>query len=113
MEEKHSRLGLASFGISVGAGVLMFILFVVAGILNAGGRIQHGQRYPGQMIVGFVTIGLVAVDFLAVALGIAALFQPGTKRLFGILGLVFSSLTIIGTGALIVIGLLFASRLAQ
>ena len=108
MEERHSKLGIASFSISIAVGVLMLALFVVAGLLNAG-RVQRGGEYPGQMLVGFAMIGLVAADVVAVGLGIAAITRPGTKRIFGLLGLIFSSLTILGGAGLVVIGLVYAS----
>ncbi len=55
----------------------------------------------------------MAADVLAVGLGIAAVCQTGKKRLFGILGLVFSGGTIMGTIALIIIGLIYAGRFTR
>lgn len=112
MEEKHSRLGMASFGISILIGCLIFALIIVAGVLNSG-RIEHGQAYPGQTLVGLAILALLSADVLAVGLGIAALCQSGTRRLFGILGLTFSSLTLMGTVGLIILGLVYASRYAS
>ena len=112
VEVKHSMLGIASFAISVGVGCLMLVLFMVAGFLNAG-RVQHGQGYPGQLIVGLFAIFLWAADLVAAGLGIAALCQAGRKRLFGVLGLVFSSGTLLGSIALVVVGLIYAARFAR
>jgi len=105
-EEKHSGLGIASFGISIAAACLMIATLVMATILSAH-RIPGERTYPGQVIVGLAMIFLVAADVVAVGLGIAALCQSGEKRLLGILGLVFSSATIVGTGGLMIIGLLY------
>ncbi len=109
-EEKHSGLGIASFAISILVGCLLLALFVVANFLNAG-RLQHGQNYPGQVYIGFVAIFLWAVDVLAAGLGIAAICQAGRKRVFGVLGLVFSSGTLLGSVALVVVGLIYLTRL--
>jgi len=109
VEEKHSVLGVSSFALSIAVGGLMFLLFIVAGLLNSG-RVEHGQTYPGQVIVGLAVMFLLAVDLVAVGLGIAALCQAGKKRLFGVLGLVFSSGTILGTICLIIVGLTYAAR---
>jgi len=109
MEEKHSRLGIASFAVSVAVGCSMLLLFVIGGVLSAG-RIQGAQDYPGQVVVGIVAILLLAADIVALGLGLAALFQPATKRVFGVLGLTFSSLTVVGSSALIAIGILYASK---
>ena len=87
----------------------MLVTFVAAGILNSG-RLQRGQRYSGQELVGLAVIFLLAADLAAIGLGIAALCQPGKKKLLGILGLVFSSATVLGSVGLVIIGLIYASR---
>jgi len=110
--EKHSRLGLTSFGISVAVGFLMAAVFVLSSILSAASRREGHIGYPGQTLVGFAVIFLIIADIPAVALGIAAMMQPRRNRLFGILGLVFSSATILGTMGLIIIGLYYISRLS-
>ncbi len=107
MEEKHSRLGIASFVTSIAIGILILLLFVVAGILH---NKNPDGNYPSQMVVGFVFIALAAADFTAVGLGIASLCQSGRKKIFGILGLIFSSLTLLSTITLIAIGIVFASK---
>jgi hypothetical protein len=111
-EEEHSGLGIASFGISIAIGCLFIALFCVGGFLSAH-RIPGERTYPGQMLVGFVAIFFMAVDVLAIGLGIAAICQTGKNRLYGILGLVFSGSTVMGTIGLIVIGLMYASRLTR
>ena len=90
----------------------MLVLFLIAGSLNAG-RAQTGQLYPGQLLVGFVMIFLWAADLAAAGLGLASLFQSGRKNIFGLLGLVYSSLTLISSIGLVVLGLLYVSRLAR
>ncbi|HLX94544.1 MAG TPA: hypothetical protein VKU37_02245 [Verrucomicrobiae bacterium] len=112
VEAKHSGIGIASFGISIAVGFLMVAVLFTAAILSAH-RVQGSPTYPGQTVVGLTAIFLMAADVLAVGLGIAAVCQTGKKRLFGILGLVFSGGTIMGTIALIIIGLLYASRFTR
>ncbi len=90
----------------------MLVMFVIAGILSAH-RLPGEFHYPGQTIVGLGIIFLFAVDVIAVGLGIAAVCQSEKKRLFGILGLVFSSGTILGAAGLMIVGLLYASRFAR
>ena len=107
--QKQSTLGIASFGISIAVGVLMFTMFIIGSLQNAG-RIERGQTYPGQTIIGLVVIFLLAVDVVGVGLGIAALCQSGRKRLLGILGLVFSSGTILGSIGLIILGLVYTAK---
>ena len=107
MEEKHSRLGIASFALSLVVGFLILVLFVVAGVLAQ--RHGGGGQYPGAVAVGAGMILLVGLDFLAIGLGIAAVCQKERKRLFGVLGLIFSALTVFGSGALVAFGVLLTA----
>lgn len=107
-EEKHSRFGIASFVISVAVGVLLMGVLIVAGFLH---NLHPTGPYPGQMVVGLLTIGLLFADLAAMGLGIAAVSEEGRKKVFGVLGLAFSGLTILATVALIVLGLRLAGRL--
>ena len=100
MEQPHSRLGIASFVISVIVIVLFLALFAVAGVLHQ----KHPEGpYPGQILVGLIAIGLFFADVVAAGLGIASICQSASKRTFGILGLIFSALTIVGSAGLILI----------
>jgi hypothetical protein len=81
-EEKNSRLGIASFSISIAVGFLILALFAIAPFLNAG-RVPRGETFPGQLILGLGVISLLAADVVAIGLGIAAVCQSGKKRLFG------------------------------
>ena len=111
-EEKHSGIGIASFIISIVVGCLMLAVIGV-GSMFAAHRVPGERMYPGQTLVGLAIILLTAVDVIAIGLAIAALCQSGKNRLFGILGLVFSGLTVIGVLGLIIIGLMFMSRFAR
>ena len=106
MEQPHSRIGIASFVISVIVIVLFLAVFVIAGVLHQ----QHPEGpYPGQTLVGLIAIGLFFADIVAVGLGIASICQSTSKKTFGILGLIFSALTVVGSAGLILIGI-FAQR---
>ena len=104
-KQKHSSMGIASFATSIGVGFLLIVLFGIAGYLHS--QMIPGQvRYPGQVAVGLGFILLMAVDVVAFGLAIASLFESEKKRSFGILGLTFSTLTLLGSIGLIAIGLL-------
>jgi len=104
-KQKHSSMGIASFATSIGVGFLLIVLFGIAGFLHS--KMIPGQaHYPGQVTVGSVFILLIAVDVVAFGLGIASVFESEKKRSFGILGLTFSTLTILGSIGLMAIGLM-------
>src|SRR5437588_6216359 len=67
-EEKNSAMGTASLSISIAVGFLILAIFVIAPFLNAG-RLQRGQTYPGQLILGVGLIMLFAADVVAIGLG--------------------------------------------
>ena len=91
---------------SLVAGISMFLLFAVVGIMNA----RHpGSSQESKMVIGMVAIFLAFLDIVAFAFGIATICQKEQKKLFGILGLTFSLLVILGTGGLITLGMI-ASR---
>ena len=107
---KQSGLGVASFVISLAVGLLMICTLLAAGYLHAD---HQTGNYQGQKIVGLVIIVLLITDILAIGLGIAALFQAGRKRLLGILGLVFSTTTVISVIALMVLGIWYISKIGK
>ena len=91
---KISRIGIASFVISIPAGVLTLVLFVISGVMSVD-----------NVMLGFGLIGLSIANLVALGLGIAGLFQKERKRIFAILGTVFSSAVIVVTVALVIFGI--------
>lgn len=108
IEQKHSGVGIASFIVSVIIAIGMLALFVCAAILHGHGR---DGSYPGQAIVGIVVIFLFFGDLAALGLGIACIFEKQRKKIFGILGLSFSALTILGTIGLVILGLKYSGKM--
>lgn len=100
-EVRHSRLGIASFTVSVAVGLAFLVLFVVVWILFLR---EPASPYLNSTSFGLIVYGLWAADVLAVGLGVAGVFQSGVKKAFAILGTVFSALTIVGTICICSIG---------
>ncbi len=103
-EQKHSGIGIASFIVSIVAGILIFILIVIAGIMESS---THGgvNKESAQMItLGLLIIAMLFVDLIALGLGIGGLCQKGRKKIFALLGTLFSAVAIVGTIFLIIIG---------
>jgi hypothetical protein len=106
---KHSRLGIASFMLAIGTGLMMAVLVVFAAAIDASQPGALDAHTPsGKLLVG----GLCFASLLAltgVGLGIAGVSQTKRKTVYAILGLVFNGLIVLGGGCL---GLLiFASEL--
>lgn len=111
LKQEHSFLGIAAFVIACVVACLMLADICVAGVLSAH-RVPGELTYPGQKMVGLVLIFLTGFDVVAIGLAIAALCQTGKNRVFAILGLVFSGLTILGVIGLMIIGLMMMHAMA-
>lgn len=104
MEQKHSGLGLAALLISIIVGILIFAVFVVGGIMQVSTPGGLDENSPSALFIGLAIIALLGIDVIAVGLGIAALYQQDKKKVLAILGLVFSTVTVVGTIFLVVLG---------
>ncbi len=102
-ELPHSGMGIASVVVGAFVAAAMFVTFMVAGVLHNQGR---GPRDPVTGLIGLLAIFLLFVDVVALGLGIAALCQPKRKRLFGILGVVFSAGVMLCTMSVIALGVI-------
>lgn len=106
VERKHSGLGIASFVVSIITGLMMFMLFVVAGVMETSTPGGMDENSVEAMLVGLFLFALLFLDLLAAGLGVAGLFQKERRKLFAILGLVFAAATIVITLLLVLIGLM-------
>jgi len=102
---KHSGAGVASFIISLVAGLAMMIVLIVAGVLGASSGGALDQNDPTTMMIGFGVICDCMLFVVGAVLGIVGLFQGDRKRIFAVLGLIFNLLLVLGVGALVAIGL--------
>lgn len=105
MEPKHSGWGIASFIISIVAGILIFATIVIAGVMETQtpGGLDEDELITG--LIGLAIIGLMLADLLAFIFGIVGLLQRDTKKVFAILGIIFSGIVLLGTLGLMVLGI--------
>jgi hypothetical protein len=68
------------------------------------------EKSASAIIVGFSIIGLLFANLVAIGLGLGGLMKKGKKKLFAVLGTVFSSVITLGTIILIAIGLIMKNR---
>lgn len=103
--QKHSGLGIASFITSIVSGILVFLLIAVAGVMEASTPGGMDEESAGAVIVGLSCFCFSGASLVALGLGIAGLMQKERKKLFAILGIVFSAVTILGTIFIVILGL--------
>jgi len=106
MEQRtHSALGVSSFVTSLVSAGLVLAMLVIAGVAEASS--PGGMDEDSPIVVG---LGCSVILFLlgstcALGLGIGALFQQNRHKVFPILGIVISALTLFGTLLLMLIGI--------
>jgi hypothetical protein len=105
MEPKHSGWGIASFIISIAAGILIFITIVIAGVIGMDTPDALDENETVIGLIGLAILGLMLVDLLAFIFGIVGLLQRDTKKVFAILGIIFSGIILLGTLGLMVLGI--------
>lgn len=104
-EQKHSGLGIASFIISMVAGLLVFIVIAIAGVMEASTPGGMDETSAGAVMVGLFLFLFLGLALVALGLGIAGLLHKQRKKVFSILGTIFSSVTLAGTAFIMMLGL--------
>ena len=104
-EQKHSGLGVASFIASIVSGICIFLIFVVAGVMETSTPGGIDEESTGALMLGFVLYAFLGALLLALGLGIGGLLQKERKKIFAILGTVMSAVMVVVTIFLSIIGL--------
>lgn len=105
VDRQHSRLGTASFILSIVAGFFIALIAAVAGILEVSSPGGINEESKLAMTLDVVVVALLILDAAALGLGIAGLFQKERIKIFAAIGIVLSSATLLGTAGLIWLGL--------
>jgi len=106
--QKHASLGIASFVLSILSGLGVFGTVVTAGVLEASNPAGVDETSGVAVVVGLLIFLFFFLQLVAIGLGIGGLFQTGRKKLFSILGIVFSGAALFGVLGLMFIGLTMA-----
>ena len=101
---KHSGLGIAAFILSILSTLLIFALVTIAGVLEATTPGGIDETSLEAIIVGMLIFAFIGLALVGLGLGIGGLVQKQRKKIFAILGTIFSSVTILATLALIAYG---------
>jgi hypothetical protein len=103
-ELKHSGLGIASLITSIVAAMLVFLVLLVAGVLEASSEGGIDEESPLAVAIGLSLLAFLGVALAALGMGIGGLLQKNRKKVCAVLGTVFSALTLVGTLSLMVLG---------
>lgn len=106
-KQRHSGVGVASFVISLAASILVFIVVMILGAMEASMPGGIDEDSAGAVVLGLFLFALLLPILVALGLGIGGLVQKEKKKIFAVLGTVFSSATIMGLILLMVVGLLY------
>ena len=103
-EKRISRLGVASFVISLVGLVSLVAIFGYAGYkeINTPGGIDEDSSEAA--LIGLVAILCMILVIVGFIMGLVSLFQKDERRAFGIVGTVLSLLAIAITSFLIWLG---------
>lgn len=92
MPDKHSGLGIASFVVSILDWLLSFVLMAVAVIMELATPGGMDETSPAAVVLGLSLFFLFFVAVVALGLGVGGLVQPDRKKVFPVLGTIFSAL---------------------
>ena len=101
----QSKLGIASLLISIFTAIGLFIVVLIASVMEANTYGGIDEESAGAIILGLFFLGFGFLDLLAIGLGIAGIFQNQRRRATAIIGTIISSAILIITVSLIGIGL--------
>lgn len=105
MPTKHSAFGISSFILSMLTGIIIFVLVVIAGVLEVSTPGGINEESVEAVVLGLCILAALFGCLVAFGIGIAGLIQKDRKKIFSILGVIFSALSFIITVLLIIIGL--------
>jgi len=101
---KHSGLGISSFVTSIVSIIAIFLLLVIAGVVESSTPGGMDEDSLAALLVGLFLFVFLGASLVALGLGISGLFQKGRKKIFPILGTVFAAVTVLFAGSIVMIG---------
>ncbi|MCD4652662.1 hypothetical protein K8T06_01865 [bacterium] len=106
IQTKHSGIGIAAFIISIILAGGLFLLVIIAGLMEASTPGGIDEESLSAAILGLLILGTGGFQIIALVLSLVGLFQQNRKKLFPVLGTVVSSLTLLGISGLMILGMI-------
>lgn len=91
---QHSGLGIASFITSIITGIPVFLLFIVAGIMEPPPHRGMDEGSADAIMIRLLLMALLGGTLVALALGIVGLLKKEQRKLFATFGTVLSALSL-------------------
>lgn len=103
---KHSGMGIASFIMSLLLGPGLFLLVIIAGVLQASTPGGIDNTSPAAVFLGLIMLFTAGLTLIGIGLGIAGVVQKKRKKIFAVLGLIFNSVVVLAFLLLMIVGLI-------
>jgi hypothetical protein len=100
----HSGFGIASFAISLGCSLVVFLAIVFAGIIGVVKGGATDRNSPVTIAFGLMIMFCGLGYFIGLALGIAGVMDKHRKKIFAVLGIVINILGLSLLAGLIILG---------
>ena len=102
-KQNESNIGIASFVTSVVSGLFIFMIFVLATVMQAEGYDMDGDSAI-EIVLVIALYFFIGATLVAHGLGITGLFQKDRNKIYAILGTVFSAILLIATTFIMLLG---------
>ena len=103
---KHSGPGIAALIVAVLAGLWLFIMLIIAGVVESASPGGMDPDSGEAILIGLGLIASAAAGFLGLGLGIAGLVQPQRQRVYPIIGSILSAGLLLVCAGLMLLGLI-------
>lgn len=103
---KHSGPGIASLIVSILAGIWLFILLIIAGLVENSTPGGMDPESIEALLIGLGMMAAGAAGFVGLGLGVVGLVQSQRQRLYPILGSILSGGLLLACTGLMLLGLI-------
>ena len=100
--EGHSKLGIASFVTAIVGGLLFLTLGVSLGYMELNTPVGIDETSKVVILMGLGIILALFILLISLGLGIGGLIQKERKKIFSVLGVVFSFLILLVISIIII-----------
>ena len=101
----QSGLGIASLILSIVSALAIFVLIMLAGMVESATPGGMDENSPEAILIGLFLVGFMGAALLGLGLGIGGLVQQNRNKTLAIVGTVLSAVTLVGSMSIILLGL--------